>query len=144
MRLSNRTGLTTGLTTVLNEQTVRSTRLSNHVCQTGCTNRFDNRLNEWCVSACSWYWSKCSDTSSTLRYTRLRPRPTCAACTATSTRSTYRRRRLLVKTTAMRRPPTTTMLAIVLVLSLSAATPRNQEGPVHLYFWAAYRSTKGN
>ena len=59
-------GCTTGLTTVLNEQSVRSTRLSNRVCQTGCTpveqtavvqhgcqtgyhnqlsNRFDNRLD---------------------------------------------------------------------------------------------------
>jgi len=33
------TGLTTGWTTVLNEQTVRSTG-----CQTGLCNRFDNRL----------------------------------------------------------------------------------------------------
>ena len=29
---------------------VRSTRLSNRVCQTGCTTRFDNRLNEQCCS----------------------------------------------------------------------------------------------
>jgi len=29
---------------------VRSTWLSNHVCQTGCTTRFDNRLNEQCCS----------------------------------------------------------------------------------------------
>ena len=36
------TRLTTGLTTVLNEQWL----FVHHGCQTGCTTRFDNRLNE--------------------------------------------------------------------------------------------------
>jgi len=42
--------VSTGLTTMLNEQSVRSTRLSNRVCQTSCTTRFDNQLNEQCCS----------------------------------------------------------------------------------------------
>ena len=44
------TSCTTRFDNRLNEQSVRSTRLSNRVCQIGCTTLFDNRLNEQCCS----------------------------------------------------------------------------------------------
>jgi len=41
-------GCTTWFVLPVERTAVRSTRLSNRICQTGCTTRFDNRLNEQC------------------------------------------------------------------------------------------------